>query len=86
MPHGHNGSRKGCCLSAEIHVTEINGDHQHFQDRSTVRTSGIGASTRWEPYPVRFAVLRCQLRTHKATGHSMVVMPAKHQVVTEKRS
>jgi hypothetical protein len=44
--------------SAETHVTDVNGDHQHIQDRSTVRTAGIGASTSREPNAVRFAVLR----------------------------
>ena len=43
------GSRKGCFLSAEIHLTDVNGDHQHIQDGSTVRAAGIGSPTSRKP-------------------------------------
>jgi hypothetical protein len=80
-----NGNGASSVPSAEIYLTDVDVDHQHIQDRSTVRTSGIGAPTSRKPYAASFAVLRCQLRGRKATGDvDLVVMSAKQQVVTEK--
>src|SRR5215831_17537458 len=81
----HLGSRTGCSRSAEFHLTDVDVDHQHIQDRSTVRASGIGAPTSRKPYAARFSVLRCELRSRKATGDvDLVVMSAQQQVVAEK--
>ncbi|MBV9580991.1 MAG: hypothetical protein JO057_20620 [Chloroflexi bacterium] len=66
----------------EVHVTEIDRDHQHFQNRPPVGPASVRTSFCRKMNPVCHDVVRSQLRRAKTTRdiHVVVVTP-EHQIV-----
>src|SRR3984885_4065336 len=70
----------------EPHLTEIDCDHQHFHNRSTIRSARVGAPLGWQTYAVRHHIIRSQLRRFKtARDIHAIVMAAQPQILAEEK-
>ena len=68
----------------ELDSTDIDGHHEHFQDRAAIWSARIGATLGGQAHTVRRHVIRGQLRGRKsARDIHAIVVAAERQVRAE---